>query len=168
MNIEQIKTVGHVSTLNGLPGMSSQELADIAGKLHKNVLRDIQKMLTEIGSSLSSCQFAEVRAPDCYGRLQPLTILDKELTFTLLSRYSFTLSHLIVRRWFELEGAGFERVSISGTVQVLRSENQDRNMILRSLNRGRTPKRLTEEEKEIQRMCRRASDYSRKQGREFV
>lgn len=169
MNIEQIKATGYVTTLNGLPGMSSQEIAELTGKRHKNVLRDIQKMVEEIGSDLSQCQFVETQAPDSYGRLQPLTILDKELTFTLLSRYSFKLCRLIVKRWFELEGDGFERVSIRESVRTLAGENQARNAILRNLNRGRRRKTLTAEERECRRLSRLASSEerkARKQGRE--
>ncbi|WP_019341954.1 Rha family transcriptional regulator [Stutzerimonas stutzeri] len=169
MNIEQIKATGYATTLNGLPGMSSQEIAEITGKRHKNVLRDIQKMVEEIGSDLSQCQLVETQAPDSYGRLQPLTILDKELTFTLLSRYSFKLSHLIVKRWFELEAAGFERVSVQASVVHLVEREKDiRQASLRSLKRG--PKRpLSAEQKEFQKYRRQAQAEDRKarqQGRE--
>ena len=125
------------TALNGLPGMSSLEIADITGKQHKNVLRDIQKMLTEIGSNLSQCQFVETQARDSYGRLQPLTILDKELTFTLLSRYSFTLSHLIVKRWLSLEASGFERISVQATVaHLIESEKDNFRAAMRALKRA--------------------------------
>jgi len=137
MDIEQIKPASIVTTLNGMPGMSSQEIAEITGKRHKNVLRDIQKMVEEIGSDLSQCQIVETQAPDSYGRLQPLTILDKELTFTLLSRYSFKLSRLIVRRWFELEGSGFIRVSVQESMcQLVERERDVFRKAMKDLRRG--------------------------------
>ena len=37
------------TTLNGLPGMSSLEIADITGKRHDRVLKDARKMLEELG-----------------------------------------------------------------------------------------------------------------------
>lgn len=113
------------TTLNGFPGMSSVEIAEITAKNHKHVLRDIRKMLEEIGPDLGQCQHVETQAPDGYGRLQPLTILDKELTFTLLSRYSFKLSNMIVKRWLELEGSGFERVSVQAAVVHLVEREKD-------------------------------------------
>ncbi|MVF51460.1 MULTISPECIES: Rha family transcriptional regulator [Pseudomonas] len=124
---ENISKAGAVSptTLNGLPGMSSLEIAEITGKNHKHVLRDIRKMLNEIGPDLDQCQYVETKAPDGYGRFQPMTILDKELTFTLLSRYSFKLSNMIVKRWLELEGSGFERVSIQAAVVHLLEREKD-------------------------------------------
>ena len=125
------------TTLNGLPGMSSLEIAEITGKNHKNVLRDIRKMLEEIGSDLSQCQHVETQAPDGYGRFQPLTILDKELTFTLLSRYSFKLSNLIVKRWLELEGSGFERVSVqAAVVHLVEREKDNYREAMRALRRS--------------------------------
>lgn len=43
------------------------------------------------------------------------------------------------------------------------TENQDRNAILRSLNRSRKPRPLTAAEKETQRLTRLASRYARKE-----
>lgn len=74
---------------------------------------------------MDQCQYVETKAPDGYGRFQPLTILDKELTFTLLSRYSFKLSNMIVKRWLELEGSGFERVSVQAAVVHLIEREKD-------------------------------------------
>ncbi len=171
MNIEQIKTIGHVTNLNGLPGMSSQEIAEITGKRHKNVLRDIQKMIEEIGSNLSQCQILETRVPDSYGRLQPLTILDKELTFTLLSRYSFKLAHLIVKRWFQLEEAGFERICVRATVaQLIESDKMIRALALKALRKGPSAP-LSAEQKERRRLARMVhanAAQTRKRGREWM
>ena len=121
---ENISKAGAITptTLNGLPGMSSLEIAEITGKKHFIVLRDIRKMLDalKINTDLyASPKCVETQAPDSYGRLQPLTILDKELTFTLLARYSFELSNLVVKRWIELEGLGFERISVKAAVAHL-------------------------------------------------
>ena len=172
MNIKSIAQheVVSATTLNGLPGMSSLELAEITGKQHKNVLRDIQKMLAEIGSNLSQCQFVETRVPDSYGRPQPVTILDKELTFTLLSRYSFTLSNLIVKQWLELEGNGFMRVSVQDAVSHLIEREKDvRRTAFRMMHRG-SKRPLTEAQKERRKLARMESaeiQKARKAGREF-
>ena len=49
MNIEQITAGTTLTTISGLPAMSSQEIAQITGRQHKNVLRDIRKMLDQMG-----------------------------------------------------------------------------------------------------------------------
>ena len=172
MNIEQIKTTDHVTTLNGLPGMSSQEIAEITGKRHDHILRDIRKMLGALelidAPKSGEVRFVEAQYRDAKGQSRPLTVLDKELTFTLLSRYSFKLSNQIVKRWLELEGAGFERVSVQATIHALANESQERNAILRSLNNGRR-RALTVEQKERKKHQRRASqeaNNARRQGKE--
>ena len=74
ITLESISKAGSVSqtTLNGLPAMTSLEIAEITGKTHKNVLRDISKMakaLESRGSDLScqiistKCQYVETKAP---------------------------------------------------------------------------------------------------------
>jgi phage regulator Rha-like protein len=116
---ENISKAGAVSptTLNGLPGMSSLEIAEITGKRHDHVLGDIRKMLNEMeGDPNLGHLNGETSYQSSQSKLLPLTILDKELTFTLLSRYSFKLSNMIVKRWLELEGSGFERVSVQAAV----------------------------------------------------
>ncbi|WP_343350629.1 Rha family transcriptional regulator [Pseudomonas sediminis] len=117
------------TTLNGLPGMSSLEIAEITGKHHRHVLRDISKMLSEleldVNPNLGAPQHVGTQYRDVQGKLRPLTILDKELTFTLLSRYSFKLSNMIVKRWLELEGSGFERVSVQAAVVHLIEREKD-------------------------------------------
>jgi len=124
---EKITQAGVVSptTLNGLPGMSSLEIAEVTGKSHKHVLRDIKKMLKEIGPHLGQSQFVDTQAPDGYGRYQPLIVLDKELTFTVLTGYSATLRLLMSRRWLELEGVGFERVPVREVIVHLVEREKD-------------------------------------------
>lgn len=127
---ENISKAGEVSptTLNGLPGMSSLEIAEITGKRHDHVLRDIRKMLNELEKetpNLGAPQWVEASYQSSQNKLLPLTILDKELTFTLLSRYSFKLSNMIVKRWLELEGSGFERVSVQAAVVHLIEREKD-------------------------------------------
>ncbi|MFP5427978.1 MAG: Rha family transcriptional regulator [Gammaproteobacteria bacterium] len=129
ITLESISKAGSVShtTLNGLPAMTSLEIAEITGKTHKNVLRDISKMakaLESRGSDLS-CQIISTQYTDGRGKTQPLTILDKRRTFVLLSRYSWELSDLIMGRWLELEGSGFERVSIQAAVVHLLEREKD-------------------------------------------
>jgi len=146
MNIEHIAAGATLTTISGMPAMSSQEIAEITGRQHKNVLRDIRKMLGQLaeaeghpGSDLSSGpKWVETHMPDAQGQLRPVLLLDKELTFTLLAGYSYALSNLIVKRWLELEGCGFLRVSVPGAVAHLVEREKDvRRIALRELRRLR-------------------------------
>lgn len=108
------------TTLNGLPGMSSLEIAEATGKRHDHVLRGIKKMLKEVAPLLGrATQYVETSYQDSQNKSQPLIILDKELTFTVLTGYNATLRLLVNRRWLELEGSGFERVSVQDSVVSL-------------------------------------------------
>ncbi|WP_425304054.1 Rha family transcriptional regulator [Stappia indica] len=82
--------------------MSSREIAELTGKRHDNVVRDIENMLTALGEDL--LRFEEMFR-DSYGRAQRGYLLPKDLTLTLVSGYSVPLRHKIVTRWQSLEQA---------------------------------------------------------------
>lgn len=81
--------------------MTSREIAELTGKDHKNVIRDIRSMLDELekdGSNLSH----PVEDKDSRG-YTACFYLNRELTDTLLTGYSATARLRVVRRWHELE-----------------------------------------------------------------
>lgn len=167
---EKIASAGSVAAtiLNGLPGMSSLEIAEITGKRHAHVLRDIRKMLDELGhdevngSKFGSVDFVESTYKDSKGQTRPLIVLAKELTFTLLSRYTFKLANLIVKRWLELEGSGFERVSVQAAViHLVEREKDNRQIALKKINRGKSSRQITAQEKEMQRHLRASQRFER-------
>lgn len=82
--------------------MSSREIADLCEKRHDHVMRDIKKMLDDLGEDAP--KFGEV-FPDAYGRPQPSYRLPKDLTLTLVAGYNVRLRKRIIGRWLELEGS---------------------------------------------------------------
>lgn len=80
--------------------MTSREIAELCQKEHKNVMADIRRMLEDIGES-SANFLADL--PDTYGRKQPVFVLPKDLTLTLVSGYSVVMRKRIIDRWLELE-----------------------------------------------------------------
>lgn len=80
--------------------MSSREIAELTGKRHDHVLRDVENMLQELEQT--SPQFWG-ELPDTYNRPQRVAFLPKDLTITLVAGYSVKMRHAIVRRWQELE-----------------------------------------------------------------
>ncbi|MGH8379282.1 phage antirepressor KilAC domain-containing protein [Pseudomonas sp.] len=83
--------------------MSSAEIAELTGKLHKNVIRDIREMLDALeqdGSDLSHVR----EAKDSRGYTAEFH-LDRELTETLLTGYSIPLRRKVIHRLHELEQA---------------------------------------------------------------
>ena len=174
---EKITNTGTITptTLNGLPGMSSLEIAEITGKRHDRVLKDARKMLEELGLigvvKTDASSFVETSYQNSQNKAQPMVILDKELTFTLITGYSVKLRHLIVKRWLELEGAGFERVSVqAAVVHLIECEKDNRQSALHALKKAssKAPRRsLSSDEKERQRLVRLACRNSQRAHEDF-
>lgn len=80
--------------------MSSREIADLTGKLHKNVKRDITTMLVELKKDALSFERIYL---DAQNRNQTEYLLDREHTDCLLTGYSAELRMKVIRRWRELE-----------------------------------------------------------------
>jgi phage regulator Rha-like protein len=84
--------------------MSSREIAELVGKDHKHVIRDIRAMLDTLekdGSNLDH-QFSESK--DRRGYTTKFD-LDRDLTETLITGYSVTLRYRVIMRLRELESA---------------------------------------------------------------
>jgi len=82
--------------------MSSREIAELTGKRHDNVVRDIEKMLAE--NEIDRLKFEGVYL-DAKGEERKCYNLPKDLTITLVAGYRSDLRLKIVRRWMELETA---------------------------------------------------------------
>ncbi len=79
--------------------MSSREIAELTGKNHADVMRDIRNISNELGQSI----FAESSYINSQNKQQPEYLLNKENTLLLVSGYSVSLRQAIIRRWQDLE-----------------------------------------------------------------
>ena len=83
--------------------MSSLEIAELTGKQHKHVIRDIRNMLNQL--EIQSDQFwADYK--DSKGRTYQCYNLPKRETLILVSGYSVAMRARIIDRWQELEAKG--------------------------------------------------------------
>ena len=82
--------------------MSSREIADLTGKRHDHVIRDIRTMISELEGDAPDLgdQFAERKDKRGYTTRFDL---DKELTEVLITGYSTKLRRRVIRRLNELE-----------------------------------------------------------------
>ena len=97
----------HALTAGSMPAaaaqtMSSREIAELTGKEHFHILRDIKAMLAELGIGESSFGCSYLSAQN---KAMPEYRLPKDLTITLVSGYNVQMRHRIVTRWMELEAA---------------------------------------------------------------
>ncbi len=97
--------------------MSSREIANLTGKRHDNVKRDISAMLKEL--KVDALKFEDIYQ-DGRNREQVQYLLDREHTDCLLTGYSAGMRMKVIRRWRELEGQSEARLSVlaSGTKVV--------------------------------------------------
>ncbi|GAD09136.1 hypothetical protein GFGA_1d1214 [Gluconobacter frateurii NBRC 103465] len=85
---------------NGAPTMSSREIAELTGKRHDHVIRDIDKMLDE--NEIDRPKFGGVYR-DAKGEERKCYNLPQDFTYALIAGYRSDLRLKIVRRWMELE-----------------------------------------------------------------
>lgn len=81
--------------------MSSQEIAQLTGKRHDHVMRDVAKMLDSLGLA-DGPSFGGIYL-DTYQREKPCYNLPRDLTETLITGYSAPLRLAVIRRLHELE-----------------------------------------------------------------
>lgn len=84
--------------------MSSVEIAELTGKRHDNVMRDISNMLHSIYGGVLSFEDTHINPQN--GKEYRIFILPKDETLCLLSGYDAVSRMKIIRRWQELEAAG--------------------------------------------------------------
>jgi len=80
--------------------MSSKEIAEITGKEHSNVMRDIHNLLEQ---GVNQFNFDLVDYLDAKGEKRPMYILTKKGSLILASGYNAVLRERIINRWEELE-----------------------------------------------------------------
>ena len=83
--------------------MSSKEIAELTGKNHGDVLRDIRNMLKSLADAeLHPLDYKELFRDN--GQLAEI-LLNKRLTYILVTGYSVVLRAKVIDRWQELENA---------------------------------------------------------------
>lgn len=107
--------------------MSSREIAELTGKAHHHVVRDIEKMFMELDFNYPktddyvSKEFF-VKRKNYKGRAVIDEIgLDQDLTMTLMTGYSVPLRHKVSKRWRELESGKATPIVALNDPEFLRS-----------------------------------------------
>lgn len=103
--------------------MTSREIAELTGKRHDNVMRDIRTMLADlvqVGLLNSEEGYIQNWTDPSNGQTHAMFALPKDLTITLVSGYSVAMRHRIVTRWQELEADGADPVKALNDPAALR------------------------------------------------
>lgn len=130
-----------LATINqgGALTMSSLEIAGLTGKRHLHVLRDIRKMLAELGEG--ETRFGSTYL-DGQGKPHPAFNLPKRETLILVTGYSVPIRAAIIDRWQELETMVSQATTVNtGLVTDLAAEVRS---AIGGITKGIVHKELTE------------------------
>ena len=83
--------------------MSSREIAELTGKRHDHVMRDIRAMLAELHGENGVPNFGGTQINHQNGQSYPIFNLPKRETLILVSGYNVGMRAKIIDRWQELE-----------------------------------------------------------------
>jgi hypothetical protein len=111
--------------------MTSREIAELTGKRHKNVLRDIEVMLDELG--LDCIDFA-VALPDSHGRMKPSFHLPKRETLILLTRFPRPVNQRVIDQWEAWEALETDKATPAAVPTNRASEDM---VVLSALETGK-------------------------------
>lgn len=92
-----------LATLSSTPAtMTSREIAELIGKRHDHVLRDIDGILKTLSPDLGK-GFKSSTYKDATGKENRMFIMDRDSTYCLVAGYDANARMRIIKRWQELE-----------------------------------------------------------------
>jgi phage regulatory protein, rha family len=126
--------------------MSSREIAELTGKQHKNILRDIRNM-EPAWEKVNGLKFELVEYLDEKGEKRPEYQLNKEETLYVATKYHDETRAKLIMRWKQLEVENVELKSKLNSKTYTIPEDYA-EALLRIVDHVRTEKELTDKIKE--------------------
>lgn len=107
-----MKNLGGANNSNS-PKMSSREIAELTGKRHDNVMRDIRNM-EPAWEKVNALRFELVEYTDSKGEKRPEYQLDKREVLYIATKWNDETRAKLILRWEELENKQLQK-SLPGT-----------------------------------------------------
>ena len=93
-----------ISLSSNVSTMTSREIAELVGKRHDNVMRDIRSMIEQLSATSGLSWHCESSTyTDEQGKPRDMYVMDKDTTYTLIAGYRADLRFKIIKRWQEIE-----------------------------------------------------------------
>lgn len=106
--------------------MTSRDIADLTGKRHDNVMRDIRSMLVDLHGVGGVLSFEDTYRNPQNGQSYTVYRLPKRETLILVSGYSVQMRARIIDRWQELEATPANRLPTRTEALRLALEQSER------------------------------------------
>jgi phage regulator Rha-like protein len=116
------------------PTMSSREIAELTGKRHDHVMRDIRAMCEQM--EIDSTQFwGEYQ--DSTGRTLSCFELDRYHTEVLVTGYDVKRRAAVIKRWYDLESGSAKPVTVQSNIPATLALVECAANLLRASDSGR-------------------------------
>lgn len=109
--------------------ITSNEIAEVTGKEHRNVMRDIRNQLDALG--IDALKFERIYK-DAYGREKPCFVLDLEQAITLYTGYDIPTRNRMVQRWGFLEQQAKKEKLVAPVPTTLSDEISEEAKLVRA------------------------------------
>lgn len=83
--------------------LTSLDIADLTGKMHKHVMADIRKETADLGEEIGRTIFRPIERMDSYNRKQPCYTFGKDGAMQLALKYDAKTRYKVIKRIEELE-----------------------------------------------------------------
>lgn len=120
-------------------GMTSLEIAEVTGKQHAHVMRDIRKLLSQ---GVAESNFGLGSYTDTNGQERPCFNLTKKGCLILASGYDAVLREKIINRWEELETEKRELSRKELALMVIQAEEEKERLALENQEKQKKIEKL--------------------------
>lgn len=90
--------------------MTSLDIAEVTGKRHADVMRDVRKEIDELGSEIGQRIFAQSSYINSQNKEQPCYSFGKEGAMQLALKYDAKTRYKVIKRIEELENSGVKKL----------------------------------------------------------
>jgi phage regulator Rha-like protein len=125
--------------------MTSKEIAELTGKNHADVMRDIRNLQDQVGTeSIFALSFIINELPNGGSKQLPMYSLDKKQTLLLISGYNALLRLKIINRWEELENKNLESYKVEDPIERAKAWIREQEAIKLQIQEANEQKTIAE------------------------